>query len=123
MPDAGRQSNVGMVALGDGSPIGGDWGTIHGSCTVASSMLAGVSAADSWPTVGMAGSGSATTSSLPSVAGTTDESNFVCWITRRGPLISGGDLRLALVRVEVHTIDSGGSLGPPYHIMPAARLL
>ena len=102
-----------MVALRDGSPIGGGWGTIHGSCAMASSMLAGVSAVDSWPTVGTAGSGSTTTSSLPSVAGTTDGSTFVYWITGRAPFLSGGDLRLALVRVEVATKDSGGSLGPP----------
>ncbi len=70
------------MALGDGSPIGGGWGTIHGSYAVASSMLAGVSTVDSWPTVGMAGSGSAMTSSLPSVADRTDGSTFVCWITR-----------------------------------------
>ncbi len=81
LPDSGRQSNVGMLALGDGSPIGGGWGTIHGSCVVASSMIAGKSTVDSWPTVGTAGGGSATTSSLPSVAGRTDGSTFVCWIT------------------------------------------
>jgi hypothetical protein len=77
MPDGGRQSNVGMVALGDGSPIGGGWGTIHGSCTVASSRLAGVSAVDSWPTAGTMGGGCATTSSLSSVAGMAGGSTFV----------------------------------------------
>ena len=113
MPDSGRRSNIGMVALGDGSLIGGGWGTIHGSCTVASSMLAGVSAVDSWPTVGTMGGGSATTSLLSSVAGTTGGSAFVCLITGQAPFLSDRDLRLALVRVEVPTKDSGGSLGPP----------
>ena len=107
-----------MVALGDSSPIGSGSGTIHSSCTVVSSMLAGVSAVDSWPTVVTAGSGSATTSLLPSVAGTTDGSTFVCWITGNASNNSGRVLqlalvRVALVRVEVPTKDSGGSLGPP----------
>ncbi len=113
MPDAGRQSNVGMVALGDSSPIGGGWETIHGSCAVASSMLAGIPAVDSWPTAGTMGGGSAMTSSLSSVAGTAGGFTFVCWITGQAPFLSGGDLRLALVRVEVPTKDSGGYLGPP----------
>jgi hypothetical protein len=41
LPDSGRQSNVGMLAVGDGPPIGGGWGTIHGGCTLAFLMFAG----------------------------------------------------------------------------------
>jgi hypothetical protein len=47
----------------------------------------------SWPSGGTLGGGGATTSS-------------------RAPNNSGGDLCLALVRVEVPAKDSGGSLGP-----------
>ncbi len=117
MPDSGRQSNVGMLAVGDDPPIGGDWGTIHGGCAVAFLMFAGKSV-DSRPTVGMTGGGSATTSPLPSAAGATDKSTFVCWIAGQASNNSGGVLHLSLVcldlvRVEVPPIVSGGSLGPP----------
>ena len=67
---------------------------------------------DSWPTAGTMGGRSATTSPLSSVTGTAGGSTFACWITGRVPFLSGGDLRLALVHVEVPTKDSGGSLGP-----------
>ena len=72
----------------------------------------------SWPTVGLADGGSATTSSLPSAAGATDKSTFVCWIAGRVSNNSGGVLRLSLVcldlvRVKVPAEESGGSLGPP----------
>ncbi len=54
----------------------------------------------------------------PNAAGATDKSTFVCWIAGRPSNNSGGVLqlslvRLDLVRVEVPTIVSGGSLGPP----------
>ncbi len=117
-PDSGRQSNVGMLAVGDGPPIGGVWGTIHGSCALAFSMFMGKSVV-SWPTVGSADGSSATTSSLPSAAGATDKSTFVCWIGRRASNNSDGVLRLSLVvrldlvRVEVPAKESGGSLVPP----------
>jgi hypothetical protein len=73
---------------------------------------------DSWPTVGMAGGGSATTSSLPGAAGATDKSTFVCWIAGQAFNNSGGVLRLSFVRsdlvgVAVPAKESGGSLGPP----------
>ncbi len=68
--------------------------------------------------MGTAGGGNATTSSLPSAAGATDKSTFVCWIAGRASNNSGGVLRLSLVhldlvRVEVPAEESGGSLGPP----------
>ncbi len=114
MPDAGRGSNVGMVPLGDGSPIWGGLWTMCGSCAMASSWLARVSAVASWPSAGIMGGGSAMTSSLSSVAGSTaGGSTFVSWITGQAPINSSGDLCLALVRVEVPVKDSGGSLGPP----------
>jgi len=66
---------------------------VGGSCTVASWRLAGGSAVASWLSGGtLGGSGAATSSRVPNN--------------------SGGDLRLALVRVEVPAEDSGGSLGP-----------
>ncbi len=104
-----------MLAVGDGSPIGGGWGSIHGGCALAFPMFVGKSVV-SWPTV--ADGGCATTSSLPNAAGATDKSTFVCWIAGRPSNNSGGVLRLSLVRldlvrIEVPTIVSGGSLGPP----------
>ncbi len=81
MPDAGKGSNVCMVPLGDGSPIWGGLGTMCGSCAMASSWLAGVSAVASWLAVGTMSGGSATTSSLSSVAGMAGGSTFVSWIT------------------------------------------
>jgi hypothetical protein len=107
-----------MLAVGDGPPIGGGWGTIHGGCALAFLMFVGKSVV-SWPTVGSADGGSATTSLLPSAAGATDISTFVCWIGRQASNNSGGVLRLSLVvrldlvRVEVPAEESGGSLGPP----------
>ncbi len=79
LPDSGRRSNVGMLAVGDGPPIGGGWGSIHGGCAVVS-----------WPTV--ADGGCATTSSPPNAAGATDKSTFVCWIAGRPSNNSGGVL-------------------------------
>ncbi len=78
-PDSGRRSNVGMLAVGDGPPIGGSWGSIHSGCALAFLMFVGKSVA-SWPTVESADGGCATTSSLPNAAGATDKSTFVCWI-------------------------------------------
>ena len=105
-PDSARQSNVGMLAVGDGPPIGGGWGSIHGGCAV-----------DSLPTT-VADGGCATTSSPPNAAGATDKSTFVCWIAGQPSNNSGGGLRLSLVRldlvrVEVPVEESGGSLGTP----------
>ena len=93
MPDSGRQSNVGMLAVGDGPPIGGGWGTNHGGCALVFSMFVGKSVV-SWPTVG---------------SGLADG----------GSNNSGGVLRLSLVvcldlvRAEVPAEESGRSLGPP----------
>ena len=104
-PDSAIRSNVGMLAVGDGPPIGGGWGSIHGGCAVVSS-----------PTV--ADGGCATTSSPPNAAGATDKSTFVCWIAGLPSNDSGGGLQLSIVRLdlvrdEVPTKDSGGSLGTP----------
>ena len=93
-----------MLAVGDGPPIGGGWGSIHGGCALAFSMFVGKSVV-SWPTVGSADGGSATTSSLPSAAGATDKSS--------GRVLRLSLVRLDLVRVEVPAKESGGSLGPP----------
>ncbi len=107
-----------MLAVGDVSQIGRGWGTIHGGCALAFLMFVGKSVV-SWPTVGLADGGSATTSSQPSAAGATDKSTVVCWIGRQVSNNSGGALRLSLVvrldlvRVEVPAEESGGSLGPP----------
>ncbi len=101
-----------MLAVGDVFPIGGGWGTIHGGCALAFSMFVGKSVV-SWQTVGSADGGSATTTSLPSAAGATDKSTFVCWIGRQVSNNSGGVLRLSLVvrldlvRVEVPAKKSG----------------
>ncbi len=85
-----------------------------GGCAVASWQLAGGFSVVSWPSAVTMGGGSAATSSRSSMAGTmAGGSTFVSYITGRAPTNSDGDLRLALVPVEVPAKDSGGSLGPP----------